>query len=101
MMTPQILRQTFLIGALFPLWSGSLFAADWPHFLGPRLDLHSEEKGLNFDLSETGPEVIWEVERGKGHAGPVVADGKLVFIHQVEKKEQVRCLDAATGEEIW
>ena len=101
MMTPQILRQTFLIGALFPLWSGSLFAADWPHFLGPRLDLHSEEKGLNFDFSETGPEVIWEVERGKGHAGPVVADGKLVFIHQVEKKEQVRCLDAATGEEIW
>ncbi len=74
---------------------------DWPHFLGPRYDLHSAETGLDFEFDETGPPLLWEAERGRGHAGPVVAGGKLVFIHQVEDKEQVRCLDAATGEALW
>lgn len=79
----------------------SLPAEDWPHFLGPNHDLHSGETGLNLTYSEEGPAVLWEVERGKGHAGPVIADGKLVFIHQVEKQEEIRCLDAGNGKEIW
>ena len=58
----------------------SLSAEDWPHFLGPNHDLHSGETGLNLTYSEEGPPVLWEIERGKGHAGPVIADGKLVFI---------------------
>lgn len=76
-------------------------AADWPHFLGPNQDLHSPETGLNLSFSAEGPPVVWEVERGKGHSGPVIADGKLVFIHQVGEAEEIRCLDALTGEEIW
>lgn len=76
-------------------------AADWPHFLGPSHDLHSPESGLDFEFPESGPPVLWEVERGRGHAGPVVAHGKLVFIHQVDENEEIRCLDAGTGEAIW
>lgn len=75
--------------------------SDWPHFLGPNLDFHSSETDLNLEFGEEGPPVVWEVERGKGHAGPVIASGKLVFIHQVEEKEEIRCLDAETGEELW
>jgi len=101
MMNPPTLLKAFLISATLSLFAVAGPAEDWPHFLGPRQDLHSAETGLNFDFPESGPKVLWEVERGKGHAGPVVADSKLVFIHQVEKKEQVRCLDAATGSEIW
>lgn len=100
-MRPPTLRFSLLI-AIASLGSTSLLtSADWPHFLGPRQDLHSEETGLDFNFTEKGAKLLWEVERGKGHAGPVVADGKLVFIHQVEKKEQIRCLDAGTGAEIW
>jgi outer membrane protein assembly factor BamB len=76
-------------------------SADWPHFLGSRYDLHSEETGLDFGFEEEPPRLLWEVERGRGHAGPVVADGKVVFIHQVAEKEQIRCLDAATGKGVW
>ena len=90
-----------ILATLTALGPASVKAGDWPHFLGPKLDLHSAETGLNLEFTESGPPVLWEVERGKGHSGPVVADGKLVFIHQVDKKEEVRCLDAATGEEIW
>ncbi|MCG8599583.1 MAG: PQQ-binding-like beta-propeller repeat protein [Verrucomicrobiales bacterium] len=88
--------------AVFALaFPASLCGEDWPHFLGPNHDFHSAETGLNLEYSEEGPKLLWEVERGKGHAGPVIADGKLVFIHQVEKQEEIRCLDAGTGTEIW
>jgi outer membrane protein assembly factor BamB len=79
----------------------SLSAADWPHFLGPNHDLHCSETGLNLNFPESGPKKLWEVERGRGHAGPVVVGDRVVFIHQVDKNEQIRCLDAATGEERW
>lgn len=100
-MTSSTLRQVLQICLLFPLSSAPLTAEDWPHFLGPRQDLHSAETGLDFDFPESGPKVLWEVERGSGHAGPVVADGKVVFMHQVDKAEQIRCLDAATGAALW
>lgn len=103
---PTMPRQAFVntplpvLAAAFLFPAGAL-AADWPHFLGPRYDLHSAETGLDFGFEEAPPPLLWEVERGRGHAGPVVATGKVVFIHQVEDREQVRCLDAATGKEVW
>lgn len=100
-MTPSTFRQFLFISVAAQLPLSTVPAEDWPHFLGPRQDFHSGEKGLDFNFPEAGPRILWEVERGKGHAGPVVADGKVVFIHQVEKREQVRCLDAASGTEIW
>jgi outer membrane protein assembly factor BamB len=83
------------------LASSPLMAADWPHFLGPKYDLHSTETGLHLDFPESGPKKLWEVERGRGHAGPVVVGDKLVYLHQVDKNEQIRCLEAATGKEVW
>lgn len=77
------------------------FSEDWPHFLGPKLDLHSAETGLRLDFPESGPELLWEVERGRGHAAPVVVGGRVVYLHQVENSEQIRCLDAATGAGLW
>lgn len=85
----------------FALTFGVAQAADWPHFLGPNLDFHSSETDLNLEFDESGPQILWEVERGKGHSGPVIADGKLVFIHQVEETEEIRCLNAETGKEVW
>tara|TARA_R110002096_G_scaffold44160_4_gene118810 strand:+ start:609 stop:1976 length:1368 start_codon:yes stop_codon:yes gene_type:complete len=81
--------------------SGCLNAADWPHFLGPQLDLHSSETGLNFSFDDAGPPVLWEVERGKGHSGPVIVADRVVFIHQVDEDEEIRCLDATNGKALW
>lgn len=92
-------RPLFL--ALIVFHSGLTFADNWPHLLGPNQDLHSTESGLDLDFGAEGPTKLWEVERGKGHAGPVVVDGRLVFIHQIEEREEVVCLDAATGERLW
>lgn len=76
-------------------------AEDWPHFLGPQGDFHSGETGLSLNYSEAGPPLLWEIPRGRGHAGPVVSGGKVVFIHQVEGNEEVHCVVAETGKTVW
>ncbi|MBL9153414.1 MAG: PQQ-like beta-propeller repeat protein [Verrucomicrobiales bacterium] len=86
------------------LLSGALLArgGDWPHFLGPRYDLHSDETGLLTQLPPAGPPVLWETKRGDGHASPVILGDALVFIHQRDRKEEViECRDAATGKLRW
>ena len=51
-----------------------------------------------------GPEdlsPVWEVERGMGHAAPVIAAGYLVFIHGMDGKEIVECLHPENGKRYW
>lgn len=81
--------------------AGSVQGEDWPHFLGPRYDLHSAETGLQLDFPESGPRLLWEIDRGRGHAGPVVAGDRVIFIHQVDDQEEIRCVDAASGATKW
>ncbi len=81
--------------------SFSVSADDWPHFLGPNHDLHSAETNLNLDFEREDFKPVWEYERGKGHAGPVVVDDHVVFIHQKDSNEEVVCLKAEDGSEIW
>ncbi|MCB1231643.1 MAG: PQQ-binding-like beta-propeller repeat protein [Verrucomicrobiae bacterium] len=89
-----------LLPTLFITFSGIAHAENWPHFLGPNHDLHSGETGLIKDLSQ-GLDVLWEMERGEGHAAPVVLGDFLVLIHQKKNQEIVECLDAATGKSRW
>ncbi|MCB1061415.1 MAG: hypothetical protein KDN20_00680, partial [Verrucomicrobiae bacterium] len=81
--------------------AGPGFAEDWPHFLGPQHDQHSNETGLQKTLPGEGLPVIWEMKRGEGHAAPVILGEKLVLIHQKDRKEIVECRDVATGKLNW
>ncbi|MEM9281242.1 MAG: PQQ-binding-like beta-propeller repeat protein [Verrucomicrobiota bacterium] len=76
-------------------------AEDWPHFLGPKLDFHSAETDLNLEFDVDGPPILWEIERGRGHSGPVILGERLVLIHQFDQEEEVLCLDASNGSTIW
>lgn len=94
------IRPSLLLPALVALASTAP-AEDWTHFLGPRYDFHSAETGLELLFPETGPRLLWEIERGRGHAGPVVAGDHVVFIHQVGDQEEIRSVHPATGETRW
>lgn len=79
----------------------TLFAADWPQFLGSNRDGHSTETQLNWIWPKGGPPVLWKIDVGSGWAGPAVADGKLILFHRVVADEIVACLDPANGQEKW
>ena len=74
---------------------------DWPRFLGPRHDLHSQETKLLKSYPPSGPEKVWEVERGSGHAPVVVSGDYLVMIHILDGKEVIECLQPETGKRHW
>ncbi|MEM6674101.1 MAG: PQQ-binding-like beta-propeller repeat protein [Planctomycetota bacterium] len=87
-------------GAPRPLADGAV-TEDWPSFRGPRRDGIVREAPLDVAFPESGPGLVWELERGEGLASPVIADGRLVFTHRVAGSVHVDCHRAATGERLW
>ncbi len=93
-------------------------ASDWPQWMGPRRDGVWREDGLVKKFPAGGPKEVWRVPIGGGYAGPAVAGGKVyVTARTLDKgesdpenpfkrtnskgKEQLHCLDAKTGKELW
>ncbi len=84
------------------LTTNSLFASDWPQYLGPDRNSVSSEKGLMRSWPADGPKVLWTVPLGEGFGGPAVSDGKVYIYDRVNDRENVlRCLDLTTGAEEW
>ena len=76
----------------------------WPGFRGPNRDGVSPEKvALARRWPAGGPKVIWSVEVGRGHGGPVVARGRVYLLDYDApgKADALRCLSLADGREIY
>ena len=61
--------------AFISMQSYTVFAQDWPQFLGPERNSTSSQKGLLKSWPAEGPGVIWSAGVGIGFGGPVVKDG--------------------------
>jgi outer membrane protein assembly factor BamB len=84
------------------LATSSVFAADWPQYLGPTRNAVSSEKGLLRAWPADGPKVLWTVPLGEGFGGPAISEGKVYIYDRAENKTNIlRCLDLATGKEEW
>ncbi len=94
------MTRVFLL-LFFSCISSAIQADDWPHFLGPNHNGHSAETGLDWDFEREDFKPVWTYGKGKGHAGPVVVDDHVVFIHQKDKNEEIVCLKAENGSKIW
>jgi len=74
--------------------------ADWPQWLG----LNRDAKATDFKVPKTWPKELtqkWKVNVGDGVATPALVGGKLYVFSREEGNEVTRCLDAATGKELW
>lgn len=92
----------FLLAAAFFTCLTSLQAQDWPQFLGPTRNSISPEKGILRTWPETGPEVLWTAPVGIGYGGPVIKDDKVYILDREDQVgDNLRCLDLATGKELW
>ena len=89
------------LAVVFGFFVVDAFAADWPHFLGPKYDNTSAETGLRHEWPKEGPRKLWESPKGKGHSAPAVSGGKVVVLFAEGENEVVEALDAANGARLW
>ena len=74
-------------------------AKDWPQWMGENRDGKA-----NFTPPKTWPKELaqkWKVTVGDGVATPALVGDKLYVFSRQEGGEFLRCLDAASGKEIW
>ena len=76
--------------------------ADWPQYLGTHRNSTSDQKGLLRAWPETGPEVLWTVDVGRGYGGPVIKDGKVYLLDRDDSVgDTLRCFNLSDGKELW
>jgi outer membrane protein assembly factor BamB len=75
-------------------------AQDWPQWRGPAGDA----KAADFKSPAAWPKELakkWKVPVGEGVATPALVGDKLFVFARQDGEEVTRCLDAATGKELW
>jgi len=96
----------------------SLFADDWPQWMGPGRDGVWRETGIVENLPTNQLPVKWKVPVNAGYVGPAVVSNRLFLMDrkagtagprktgerasgEVPGNERVVCLDTATGDKVW
>jgi outer membrane protein assembly factor BamB len=95
-MTPT----TITWGVALALAASQAAAQDWPQWRGPNRDA----KTAGFAAPKTWPKELalkWKVTVGEGVATPALVDDKLYVFSRENGNEVTRCLDAASGKELW
>ena len=93
---------TYVSAFLLMALTSSIYAQDWPQFLGPERNSTSPQKNLLRAWPATGPEVLWSVNVGIGYGGPVVKDGKVYLLDRKDSIGDImRSFELATGKELW
>jgi outer membrane protein assembly factor BamB len=96
--------------------AASLWAEDWPQWMGPQRDNVWRETEITETFPEGGPPVLWRAPVAGGYAGPAVAGGRVfvtdyvsrdnVQVDNFDRKsfsgtERVLCLDEQSGQQLW
>ncbi len=82
------------------IYGGNAAAQDWPQWRGPNRDA----KATGFSAPASWPKELkkrWQVTVGDGVATPALVGNRLYVFTRQDGKENLRCLDATTGDEIW
>ena len=80
--------------------AGGAGAQDWPQWRGSNRDA----KAAAFTEPKTWPKELtrkWKVTVGQGDATPALTGDKVFVFARQEGNEVVRCLEAASGKELW
>lgn len=96
-------NQLIIVSAfLLMTFANSIYAQDWPQFLGPERNSTSPQKNLLRSWPASGPEVLWTASVGIGYGGPVVKDGKVYLLDRIDSIGDImRSFDLTTGKEHW
>ncbi len=94
------------LGSLFTSFGDvpEVMSGSWPRFRGSDADnISKQDIRLAQSWDETGPPVLWSVDLGEGHAGPVVSNGRVYLLDYDEsaRADILRCFSFADGRELW
>jgi outer membrane protein assembly factor BamB len=93
-------RTITAVAGLLAISASCALAQDWPQWRGPNRD----GKASAFSAPKTWPKELtqkWKVNVGLGDATPALVGDKLYVFARQDADEVIRCLDAATGKELW
>ena len=77
-------------------------SSDWPQYMGPERTGRTELSGVDFQWSEDGPEIAWQIEVGPGFGGASVRDGEVYLLdREPGELDILRVIELETGEPIW
>ncbi len=76
-------------------------AADWPGWRGPAHNSTTPESSGWEEGAWPLGQPAWTRQVGVGATSPIVAEGRVYVLGWDAGADTVRCLDAATGEELW
>ena len=82
------------------LAAGTAWTQDWPQWRGPNRD----GRVTGFAAPASWPRELtrkWSVSVGYGDSTPALVGGRLYVFSRQGSNELTRCLDAATGRELW
>ena len=83
------------------LASGSCKGEDWYQFLGPRGNGTSMETGLDPDLWNPHPPVLWELPLGISYGAPSIVGDRLYQFDRFEDRERLSCFDVSDAKLLW
>jgi outer membrane protein assembly factor BamB len=94
------------IGEHFATYRGvaAEIRGSWPRFRGIDFDnINKENNKLASSWEKGGPTILWSVDLGEGHAGPVISDGRVYLLDYDEenRRDILRCFSFSDGREIW
>jgi len=100
------IREKVKIGENFVQFSEgkSELTGKWTRFRGADFDNINKEKiKLISKFPDEGPNILWKVDLGEGHAAPAIYNGKVYILDYLEqeKADALRCFSLITGEELW
>ena len=93
-------------GSVYEFYSSEYIKLDetWPRFRGSDFDNISKS---SVDLIESfpseGPDILWSVEMGEGHAGAAIYEG-LAYVMDYDEEQRadlLRCFSLSDGKEMW
>src|SRR5262245_61213556 len=90
----------YITGCVLAYAVCSSVGQDWPQWRGPARD----GKASAFNAPKTWPKELikkWSVHVGDGVSTPSLVGEKLYVFARDQGAETTRCLNAATGEELW
>jgi outer membrane protein assembly factor BamB len=89
-----------LVGCVLLYSASGLLAQDWPQWRGSNRDA----KAAGFTAPKAWPKELtqkWKITVGEGVSTPALVGDKLYVFCRADGNEVLRCLNAATGKELW